>query len=87
MDRPRVQIEKDDFDRAMEILGLLALALLIILPAFYYNQLPEIIPRHFGPDGRPDGFSGKAIIWTLPLLGAFIYVSMAVLNKYPHIFN
>jgi uncharacterized membrane protein len=87
MERPRVQIEKDDYDRAMEVLGLLALVLMIGLPVFYYGQLPEDIPRHFGSDGRPDGFSGKAIIWILPLIGAFMYVSMAALNKYPHIFN
>ena len=71
----------------MEVLGLLALALLIGLPVFYYGQLPEEIPRHFGPDGRPDGFSEKALVWTLPLLGIALYIFMWALNKAPHLFN
>lgn len=87
MERPRIKIEKNLVDIATEIIGILGLILLIGLPLYYFDKLPETIPRHFGANGQPDGFSGKGIIWTLPIIGIVMYIGIFWLNKYPHIFN
>ena len=87
MDRPRIKIELDISDWAIEIIGAFFLILMFGFPLYYFNELPEIIPRHFNIDGEPDGFSQKNIIWTLPVIGFVIYIGMFFLNKYPHIFN
>ncbi len=87
MGRPRIRIKKTQVDYAIEIVGILGLILLISLPLFYFDKLPETIPRHFGANGEPDGFSGRGIIWTLPIIGIIMYIGLFWLNKYPHIFN
>lgn len=87
MVRPRIKIELEPFDRFIEAVGFFALLLLIGIPIYYYNDLPEIIPRHFDADGTPDGYSGKNIIWLLPAIGTVISLSMYWLSKRPHIYN
>ena len=57
------------------------------MPLYYFEKLPETIPIHFVANGEADGFSGKGIIWTLPIIGMVMYVGMFWLNKYHHIFN
>jgi len=87
MERPKLKIELAPVDKATELIGIIGLLILIALPIYFFDKLPEIIPRHFAANGEPDGFSGKGIIWTLPIIGIVMYVGMFWLNKYPHIFN
>ena len=87
MERPRIKIRKTSVDFATEIAGIIGLLLLISLPLYYFDKLPQTIPRHFGANGEPDGFSGKGIIWIFPIIGIVMFVGMFWLNKYPHIFN
>ncbi len=52
----------------------LALALIVFgfaLGAYYYGDLPDPMPTHYGPDGQPDGFT--ALPW-----GAFILPAISV---------
>ncbi len=69
MTRPKIKIEPEPIDRIVESIGVIGIILLIGLPVFYYSSLPDIIPKHYGLSGEPDGFSGKGIIWTLPAIG------------------
>ena len=87
MTRPKIKIENEPIDWIVQSIGIIGIILLIGLPIFHYSSLPDIIPRHYGFNGKPDGFSGKGIIWTLPAIGLVMYVGMAILNKFPHIFN
>jgi len=87
LDKPRIEIKLRPIDRVIEAIGVLALILLIALPLYYFDKLPETIPRHFGPNGEPDAYSGKSIIWTLPIIGVIMYFGLYWLNKYPHVFN
>lgn len=87
MARPKIKIPLDNFDRFIEIFGWLFLFILIILPILYGSDLPEKIPVHFGPDGMPDNYSGKNAIWTLPIIGVFLFVLMTYIGKIPHQYN
>ncbi len=85
--RPKIKIHLDPIDYLIQGIGILGLLTLIILPVYYYDQLPDVIPSHYGANGKADGFSGKGIIWMLPILGLILYLGIHWLNKYPHIFN
>ncbi len=74
-------------DIVVEIVGVFGVILLVALPLYYFDKLPEIIPNHFGANGEPDGFGDKRVIWSLPIIGVVMYVGMSWLNNYPHIFN
>jgi len=46
------------------------------------DQLPDRIPIHYDSSGKPDGFSNKSMIWTLPVIGGVLVVIMASLGYY-----
>ena len=41
----------------------------ILIGAVMWNQLPDVMPRHFGLDGAADGWSSKAsVVFGIPLI-------------------
>ncbi|MCF8372563.1 MAG: DUF1648 domain-containing protein [Bacteroidales bacterium] len=87
MKRPKLKIEMEPLDWIIEGIGIVALIGLVALPFLYFDDLPERIPHHFDIDGNVDRYGGKGMIWFLPVLGLILYTGMAVLNRFPHIFN
>ena len=87
MTRPRIDRPVEPIDYLSEGLAVLGVLTGIVIPLFAYDSLPEIIPSHINSAGEVDGYSGKATIWTLPVISALMYVFLTILNKYPHHFN
>ncbi|MBN2412085.1 DUF1648 domain-containing protein [candidate division KSB1 bacterium] len=85
--RPKFEIQPDSVDRLIELIGFIGVIVLLGLPILYYGNLPDIIPGHFNIHGEPDAYSGKGIIWILPVAGLVMFIGMSVLVKFPHIFN
>jgi len=86
-ERPRIHIPLQSFDYLLEILAVLGLLTLLGLSVFYYGQLPEQVPTHFGPNGLPDSYGSKTSLWLLPILGSAIFGLMTYLNRRPDWFN
>lgn len=86
-ERPKFQIPLQPMDYILEVLAILGLIFLFGSSAFYYDQLPEQIPIHFGPSGAPDGYGSKTALWLLPVIGLLIYSFMTVINRRPEGFN
>jgi len=64
--------------------GLIWIALLapFVFIAIYWDQFPEQIPTHFGLDGKPDDYGGKAFgLLLLPLLNLGMYFFFLVIPK------
>jgi uncharacterized membrane protein len=87
LNRPKIDKHKDKSDHIIDLIGLLALAGLLILPLLYFWDLPGTIPQHYGMNGTPDAFGSKGIIWLLPIIGSIMYSGLTVLNRYPYTFN
>ena len=87
MSRPKIDIKWETSDYLIEELALAGLVALIVVPVYYYFQLPDQVPIHFGIDGKADAYGSKTMIWLLPLIGGILYIMMTVTNRYPHIFN
>jgi uncharacterized membrane protein len=85
--RPRIKLKPGATDIILEKLALACLISVFLMPAIYYQQLPESIPRHFDGEGLPDGYSHKSIIWLFSVIGAAMYIGLKWLSSYPHIFN
>jgi len=85
--QPKITLSPSPADKIVELIGLAGIVALIALPIFYFGQLPDSIPTHFGADGEPNLFGSRISIWVIPILGIVIYGSLFFLNKYPHIFN
>jgi len=65
----------------LEALAWFFLIALIILPLFYYNQLPEQIPGHFNAKGEVDDYTSKGFIWVLPIIGTALFALLHILSK------
>lgn len=59
--------------RSIDILTFLGLLLLFVLPLYYYDILPEEVPRHFNSKGEVDGWWSKKYIFIMSVLGTFMY--------------
>jgi len=75
------------FDIFIEIIAIIGLIALIVISIFYYSDLPDLIPRHFGISGETDAYGSKGIIWSLPVTGLLLYLLLTLINKFPHLFN
>jgi len=83
MPQPKIQIPLTVTDQILEILSLFGLGLLIFLPFHYYDQLADIVPSHFGMDGKPDPWGGKNNIWLLPIIGTILYFTLTIVSRIP----
>jgi len=85
--RPRIPIRLTAIDYFLEIIGAIGIVLLIFLPMYFFNDLPNQIPQHFNASGQVDSYGNRGIIWLLPAIGLVLYIGMTVLNKFPFAFN
>ena len=83
----KTKIESNTIDYMIEIIGLIGLICLIVLPIYFFNDLPDRLPKHFNALGQPDSYGSKGIIWLLPTVGLFLYVGLTFLSKIPFTFN
>ncbi|MDH7444622.1 DUF1648 domain-containing protein [Aquimarina sp. 2201CG14-23] len=87
MNNPVIKLEKQTIDLMLEAFVFIGVSILVILPIYYFKELPEMIPTHFNGKGQPDAYNSKSMIWTLPVIGLVLCVGLYVLNRYPHVFN
>ncbi|PHI21454.1 hypothetical protein CEQ90_03390 [Lewinellaceae bacterium SD302] len=57
-------------------MALLAILLGYGIVIFYYGQLPDELPRHYGSKGLPTAYASKAILFGLPIIATALYVAM-----------
>jgi uncharacterized membrane protein len=60
--------------------ALLLMVVGLLIPAFYYSELPPRIPIHFNWQGRPDWWVGKVWVWMLPCVGVILYNMLGRIN-------
>ena len=85
--RPRLKLEKQPLDKALEIIGIMAVIAMLALPVYYWADIPDVIPTHYNTLGQPDDYGSKWTAMVLPLIGAALFVALHWLNRFPHIFN
>jgi uncharacterized membrane protein len=68
--------------KSLNYLMLAAIAAPLIYLAFVWNQLPDIVPTHFGPSGKPDAFGPK---WTLGILTVVSIGLYFLMRNVPHL--
>ena len=76
--------------RSLEVVGLLALAILgwITFRALYGpDRLPARIPTHFDMAGNPNGWGSPSSLWVLPAIALVIYGLISVVSFFPSAFN
>jgi len=77
----------ETIDKVLEVFGIIGLLLLLFIPFYFYKDLPQIIPSHFGANGLPDEFSGIDSIFVMPVIGIILYIVLSVINFFPQSIN
>ncbi|MGA1770806.1 MAG: DUF1648 domain-containing protein [Flavobacteriaceae bacterium] len=68
-------------NRLIKIVSYIGLFLLFALPAYFWSDLPEVIPIHYGANGQPDGFGKKSTLWVLAIIAGF-FCKMPPTNRH-----
>lgn len=76
--------------KVLELLSLTVLAAMLIAAALAVlgpTRLPDRIPTHFDPLGRPNGWASPRILLVFPVIAAALYFLMTWVSHYPAAFN
>lgn len=82
-----MKIKLDLLDKFLEVSTIIGLIVLIAMPIYYYNSLPDSLPMHYGFDGKPDKFGIKTYIFVLPVIGMLLYLGFKLINRHPDKLN
>ncbi|PSB03347.1 DUF1648 domain-containing protein [Merismopedia glauca] len=85
--RPVIATRQTLIATALDLVGIIGLIVSLVIAVSAWSGLPDIIPVHFGLDGRPNGWGNKSIFWMFPFLNIVVFLSFTVLRRYPHTFN
>lgn len=86
-ERPRLSLPLAPVERMLEILAVIVLIALIALPVYFYGQLPDSLPKHYGLNGQPDAWGPKSGLFLLPAIGLMLFILLTVMNRNPQNFN
>lgn len=85
--RPRIRPPRTRAEMGFAALAVFGLVALLMVTAFWWARLPEIIPTHFDAAGHPNAYGSKATFFLLPGALAALLALFAVLSRYPWAFN
>jgi uncharacterized membrane protein len=80
-------MRRSGFDWALEVVSLASLAAIIAVVATHWNELPNIVPKHFGASGKPKGWGGKNNLWILPGTSVGLYLLLTLAARYQQLIN
>ncbi len=74
------QKRRKSYPPPLELIALFVLVFTVYWVVAHYASLSETIPTHFNFHGLPDRWGSKNGIWIFPIIGAFLFVVLTVLN-------
>ena len=85
--RPVLKLRLSRTDYLLETFNIILLLIIWIIPAISFQNMPEIIPTHYGIDGQADGWGSRSTIFILPFISLLLSIGLSTLNRFPHLFN
>lgn len=80
-------MRRSGFDWVLEAISVASLAAIIAVVATHWNELPNIVPKHFGASGKPNGWGSKNNLWILPATAVGLYVLLTLAALYQQLIN
>lgn len=85
--QPKLTLESSIFGAFFNSVSALIFVWLLAFLFVQYGSLPDQVPVHYNGAGKVDRWGGKAELFILPIIGAVLWISMTILEKYPHSYN
>jgi uncharacterized membrane protein len=70
-------------NNSLVFLAILIAIINLVYAAYSFANMPDIIPIHFGIDGKPNGWGEKYTIFFIPIINLTLVVFMASVRKHP----
>lgn len=87
MDRPVLHLPRTKSEWIADILGLIFFISSIIFLMIAWSTIPDQVPGHYNAAGEVDRWGSKYELFILPIIGVFLWLMMAIFEKFPHIHN
>jgi len=85
--QPKITIERDGTDLLLECTALLLALTPVIYLLINWSTLPATVPTHINVQGLADAWGPKGRILILPAVMLGEFTVLAVLQRFPHLYN
>lgn len=86
-ERPKLKLPKSRFEMTFDSITVIVFFLSIVSLVNSWIILPAEVPAHNNIEGEVDRWGSKWEILITPIVAALMWISMTVLEKYPHVYN
>ena len=87
MDKWKSEYPYKNINKCLDIVGLILVMALIIITFIYWSKAPDIVPTHFNFNGEIDAYGSKNTLFILLPIVIISYIVLAILSKYPQVYN
>ena len=87
MDKWKSEYPYENINKCLDIVGLILVMALIIITFIYWSKAPDIVPTHFNFNGEIDAYGSKNTLFILLPIVIISYIVLAILSKYPQVYN
>lgn len=87
MDKWNNKATYQKINRIVDIIGIALIISLVVITLVAWKNAPDIVPTHYNFSGEVDGYGSKNTMLILLPIVVIVYIPMAVLSKYPEVYN
>lgn len=85
--RPKMEIPKTKAEWLMDMIGYIALAIMLIVLFMNWRELPNEVPAHFDGSGNVDRWGSKWELLILPGIGIVMHFFLMIFENFPETHN
>jgi len=85
--RPKLVVPAKRLERGLNGITLIILIGSIVYWCMQWTHLPSRLPIHFNAKGEADRWGSRWILLTIPAFSLLLYIGLAKLSRYPHLYN
>lgn len=85
--RPKIAIPKSKSEWLMDLIGFVALAIMLVVLFMNWSELPNDVPAHFDGSGNVDRWGSKWELLILPGIGIALHFFLMIFEKFPETHN
>ena len=85
--RPKFKTSLSWKEKVLILIATLSILVMWLYLYSMWNNLPDVVPTHFGFSGVPDRYGNKYSLLAIPIIALIMHILLSVLSKMPQYFN
>ncbi|MDF2904849.1 MAG: hypothetical protein K0R34_170 [Herbinix sp.] len=81
------KVPRTVFHKGIELATIAVLIIMVTYPIAIWNTLPDKLPMHYNVAGEIDRWGSRAELFTLPVIGLFMYGLLSLVSSFPSTWN